>query len=142
LLPESLFIALNPSTENTGGAVIKVPHIPATWIKDSYQFASEVFRIYQSWPPQYMSFMPPTTMPVIIGPAAIILRYARHLRIDRNGNGDISQPSIQEDLIMLIIGHASRYWNLGLHLRGRLLTNWMLRAVLIHIEFVQSFHER
>lgn len=55
---------------------------------------------------------------IITGPAAIMLRFARHMRKEQNG-GDLSQPSIQEDLLVLILKHFAHYWNIGVFLLGQ-----------------------
>jgi hypothetical protein len=54
---------------------------------------------------------------VIVGPAAIVLPCAPHLRKEQNG-GDLSKPSIQEDLFILILSHFARYWDIGRLLLG------------------------
>lgn len=46
-----------------------------------------------------------------------MLRFARHMRGEQNG-GDTSQPSIQEDLLVLVLRHYGHYWNIGLCLLG------------------------
>lgn len=54
---------------------------------------------------------------IITGPAAIMLRFAIHMRKEQNG-GDISQSSIQENMLVLILRHLAHYWNIGLFLVG------------------------
>ena len=56
---------------------------------------------------------------IITGPAAIMLRFARHMRKEQNG-GDTSQPSIHEDMLVMILRHFAHYWNIGLFLLGEL----------------------
>jgi hypothetical protein len=90
--------------------------ITATNIEDFIQPATEVFRLYQSWSPEYIGFCPPSMVCIITGPAAIMLRFARHLRKEQNGREN--EPSIQEDLLILVLSHFARYWNIGLLLLG------------------------
>lgn len=92
--------------------------IANTRIEDYFQPATEAFRIYQSWSPEYIGFCPPPMVCIITGPAAIMLRFARHLRKVSNAGGDPSLPSIQEDLLILILSKFARYWNIGLLLLG------------------------
>jgi hypothetical protein len=91
--------------------------IAATSIEDFIQPATEVFRLYQSWSPEFIGLCPPPMVCIITGPAAIMLRYARHLRKEQNGGEN--EPSIQEDLLILILSHFARYWNIGLLLLGQ-----------------------
>jgi hypothetical protein len=92
--------------------------IANTIIEDYIQPAREAFRIYQSWSPEYIGFCPPSLVCIITGPAAIMLRYARHLRKVENAGGDRGKPSIQEDLLVLILSKFAQYWNIGLLLLG------------------------
>lgn len=96
--------------------------IPSTTagIEDYSPPASEVLRIYESWSPEFIGFVPPTMVSMITGPAAMVLRCARHLRKEQN-EGDLSKPSIQEDLLTLILSHFARYWDIGALLLGELL---------------------
>ncbi|KAH7018785.1 hypothetical protein EDB80DRAFT_818696 [Ilyonectria destructans] len=88
--------------------------IPNTSIEDYIQPATEAFRIYQSWPPEFIGFCPPPMVCIITGPAAIMLRFARHLRKVSNAGGDPPLPSIHEDILILILSKFARYWNIGL----------------------------
>lgn len=92
--------------------------IPSTSIEDYIQPATEAFRIYQSWPPEFIGFCPPPMVCIITGPAAIMLRFARHLRKVSNAGGDPSLPGIHEDILILILSKFARYWNIGLLLLG------------------------
>ncbi|KAL5324784.1 hypothetical protein ACEPPN_005902 [Leptodophora sp. 'Broadleaf-Isolate-01'] len=98
--------------------------IPLADADNWFQPASGVLRIYQSWPPEYIGFVPPTMVSMITGPAAMVLRCARHLRKEQNG-GDLSKPSIQEDLLVLILSHFARYWDIGGILLGTLMQAWI-----------------
>lgn len=93
--------------------------IANTIIEDYIQPAKEAFRIYQSWSPEFIGFCPPPMVCIITGPAAIMLRYARHLRKVENAGGDPGRPSIKEDLLILILSKFARYWNIGLLLLGK-----------------------
>lgn len=94
--------------------------IASTRIEDFIQPATEAFRIYQSWSPEFIGFCPPPMVCIITGPAAIMLRFARHLRKIEN-YGDISEtPSIKEDLLILILGKFAQYWDIGRLLLGML----------------------
>jgi hypothetical protein len=93
--------------------------IATTNIDDYIQPASEIFRLYHLWSPEFIGFCPPPMVCIIIGPAAIVLRYARSLRKDQNIARDASQPSIQEDLLILILSQFAAYWNIGLLLLGQ-----------------------
>lgn len=87
-------------------------------IKSSYQSAHEAFRLCQSLQPEYIRYLPPTMACLFTGPASIMLRYARHLRREQDQNGDQKEPSIQEDLIVLILGQFAIHWNIGFYLLG------------------------
>jgi hypothetical protein len=91
--------------------------ISATSIEDYIQPATEAFRLYQLWSPEFIGLCPPPMVCIITGPAAIMLRYARHMRKEQSGGE--KEPSIQEDLLILILSHFARYWNIGLLLLGK-----------------------
>ena len=46
----------------------------------------------------------------------MILRCARHMR-----GGETGKPSIQEDLMVLILSHFARFWDIGRLLLGELI---------------------
>ncbi|CZR65129.1 uncharacterized protein PAC_15029 [Phialocephala subalpina] len=104
--------AASPVTTNMLAAIAN------TSIEDYIQPATEAFRIYQSWSPEFIRFCPPPMVCIITGPAAIMLRFARHLRKIENAGGDPGKPSIKEDLLILILSKFARYWNIGLLLLG------------------------
>lgn len=83
------------------------------------QPAAELFRVFQTWSPDFIGFAPPTLAALVIGPRAILLRFARQMRREQNG-GDVAEPSIQEDLLVLILRHFAHYWNIGIFLLGEL----------------------
>ncbi|KIM93631.1 hypothetical protein OIDMADRAFT_61277 [Oidiodendron maius Zn] len=124
MLPDPILTSSNRFIDQTDQPRSHGPSSSPARFEDYRQAASEVFRIYQSWPPEILGFVPPTMVSIIVGPAAIMLRYARHFRKDQNG-GDLSQPSVQEDLLHLILGQFARYWNIGSFL----------------LDFVRAFHD-
>lgn len=79
--------------------------------------AREVFQIYQDWSPDLIPFCPPLMVLLILGPNAVILRYALGCRIRQNEEDDLV-PSIEEELLILILGIFARYWNIGSFLLG------------------------
>lgn len=141
MFPDPILTSSNRFICQTNQAITHNRTSSATRFEDYRQAASEVFRIYQSWPPEILEFVPPTMVSIIVGPAAIMLRYARHLRKEQNG-GDLSQPSIQEDLLQLILGHFARYWNIGSFLLGKsLVLDYYRCRWLIWKDFVRAFHD-
>lgn len=50
---------------------------------------------------------------VVIGPAWIILKLANSLGARPYGIGDDFQPTLEEDLIFLIMTQLAHYWRLG-----------------------------
>jgi hypothetical protein len=109
----------NETEKRTQPIVPNAASIETTNIDDFVQPASEIFRIYQMWSPEFIGFCPPAMVCIITGPAAIMLRYARRLRKDQNSGKDPLQPSIQEDLLILILSQFATYWNIGLLLLGQ-----------------------
>jgi hypothetical protein len=92
--------------------------IAYTRIEDFIQPATEAFRMYRAWSPDFIGFCPPAMVCIITGPAAIMLRYARHLRKIENNGDDPGRPSVREELLILILSKFARYWNIGLLLLG------------------------
>lgn len=82
------------------------------------QPAAEIFRVFQGWPPDYIGFASPTLVCLVTGPRALLLRFARQMRRDQS-EGDAAGPSIQEDLLVLILRHFAHYWNIGIFLLGQ-----------------------
>jgi hypothetical protein len=56
---------------------------------------------------------------MIVGPGNMNLRLARLLRSDMQKSGGPLQPSIQEELLTLVLVHFARHWNIGHIILGK-----------------------
>lgn len=116
--PSTKIDLLNDPTPRQSPKPVHAPLPSSRSLHQYRQPAAELFRVFQTWPPDFIGFAAPTIVCLIIGPRAVLLRFARLMRREQNG-GDLAQPSIQEDLLVLILRHFAHYWNIGIFLLGK-----------------------
>ncbi|OQU95212.1 Fungal Zn2-Cys6 binuclear cluster domain-containing protein [Cladophialophora immunda] len=103
-IPSSAFNAF--ATASPGS--ISVPKTRAANVEVYSQPANEAFRIFRAWPPDHIDYVAPVMVCCVVGPAAMNLRFARHLRKDATHTF-----SIEEDLLILILKHFASNWDIG-----------------------------
>lgn len=85
-------------------------------IRSFHHPAQEVFRLCRTaWSPEYIKYAPPNFIYLVLGPEMMNLQVARLLRSKTEGNASVlsCRPSVQEELLLLVLGQFARYWNIG-----------------------------
>lgn len=82
-------------------------------LENYYQATNEAFRIFHAWPPEHIRLAPPSMVCIVLGPAAMYLRVARHLRGTMQSQQDNAQCLIREKLLTLFLTQFARLWKIG-----------------------------
>lgn len=83
-------------------------------IRSFHHPAHEVFRLCRTaWSPEYVKYAPPNFIYLVLGPEMMNLQVARLLRTKSETGVLSSRPSVQEELLLLVLGQFAKYWNIG-----------------------------
>jgi hypothetical protein len=85
----------------------------AASLETYYRSTNEAFRIFHMWSAEYIGLAPPSMVCIVVGPAAMFLRVARHLDQKERTREDVAQARIREKLLTLVLTHFARYWKIG-----------------------------
>ncbi|RDL31816.1 uncharacterized protein BP5553_09218 [Venustampulla echinocandica] len=110
---QPVFTGHNRFVNRSGRATPSGLHLGTASLENLQQPLYEIFRICRAWSPDFISLSPPTMVCMVVGPANTNLRLARLLRRGTEKSGVKSQPSIQEELLTLVLTHFARHWNMG-----------------------------
>jgi hypothetical protein len=81
-------------------------------IHDFQQPVDEVLRLCRAWPHEGIVFAPPTFIFCVLGPEMMNFQITRSRRL-KSEPAKRTRHSLEEELLMLVVTHFARYWNIG-----------------------------
>lgn len=118
--PKPLFTDSNRFVDQAGRPVCGQAPVAILGPRSFEKPVDDVFRICRSWSPEFIALCPPMMVCLIAGPTKINLSLARLRTLDQATGKVVSRYSMQEELIVLILTHFARYWNVGHLILGKL----------------------